>query len=110
VAINAVRPWGVNNPVWRPYASGPLSRLLPGANAVSGQHVIAMIADDPAENDGDPLRDGEGEGNPGSGILLVRGEAFSVGGGHQVVEATVARTSPGAIGPGVRILSWRLLR
>ncbi len=31
-------------------------------------YVIAWVADDPAENDGDATRDGSGEDNPGAGI------------------------------------------
>ena len=80
LANSEPRPWGANNPQWRLFAFG---RLTPGA------YVIAWVADDPAENDGDATRDGTGDDNPGSGILALRAEAFGLEGAHKVLEATV---------------------
>jgi hypothetical protein len=97
------RRWGGNNPRWRLFARGKLSALTPGIE--SPFYVAAWIADDPAETDGDPSRDGSGVTNPGAGILQLRSEAFGPGGVHRAVEATIARA-----GGGVRIISWRRVR
>jgi len=107
-ANTAQRPWGANNPVWRLFAYGTLSSLLPPHAIESAYYVIVMVADDPSENDDDPLRDGQGPTNPGMRVLSLRAEAFGPRGARQVVEVTVAR--PGGEGFGVRVLSWRLIR
>jgi type IV pilus assembly PilX-like protein len=107
-ANTAQRPWGANNPVWRLFAHGPLSNLLPNHAIESAYYVIVIVADDASENDNDPLRDGASETNPGTGVLALRAEAFGPGGTRQVVEMTVARAE--AEGAGVRVLSWRLIR
>ena len=67
-----------------------------------------MVADDPSENDNDPLQDGRSATNPGAGVLTLRAEAFGPRGTRQVVELTAAR--PGVGEAGVRVLSWRLIR
>lgn len=95
------RPWGANNPVWRVFAFGWLGPKT---------YVIAWVGDDFAENDGDPLTDGGGKANPGSGILAVRAEAFGVGGAHTVLEACVRRDAEGPGAPSVRMLSWQEIR
>lgn len=104
----ALRPWGENNPVWRLFAHGPLSTILPNHAVDSPYYVVVMIADDPSENDGDPLHDGSVATNPGSGVLALHAEALGPRGARQVVEMTVARAAP-ELG-GMRVLSWRLLR
>jgi hypothetical protein len=99
-AANAeLRPWGANNPVWRLFAYGWLGRT----------YVIAWVADDAGENDGDPGIDGGGASNPGAGILALRAEAFGVGGAHKVLEATARRDVQGG-GSAVRLLSWQEVR
>lgn len=101
-AVTIERPWGVNNPRWRPYAHGPLTSLLP-AGAISSRHyVLVMVADDQSETDGNPLVDGADEANPGSAVLVLRGESFGPGGARRGFEVTVARGFAAA-----RILSWR---
>lgn len=99
------RPWGGNNPQWRIYACGRLADLAPGVRSTSREYVLLLVADDPSETDGDSAVDGLGAANPGSGVLLLRGEAFGAGGSHAVVDVTVARA-----GPRLRIVSWRLGR
>lgn len=86
------RVWGANNPMWRVYASGPVSDLLPAGTVSSPIYVVVMVADDPSETDGDPTTDGNSSANPGSGVLSLRAEAFGPHGTHRVIEATVART------------------
>jgi hypothetical protein len=96
-AIADLRPWGSNNPRWQLFAFGPMNH----------GYVVAWIGDDAAENDGDPLRDESTATNPGAGVVAVRSEAFGVGGGHKVLEATVRRSG----GPmGVNLLSWKEIR
>ncbi len=137
-AVTADRPWGANNPRWRLYAYGWLDGVLPSGTIGSRYYVVVYVADDPSEDDGDPLVDGGGPDNPGAGVLLLRGEAFGPLGAHKVVDVTVARpaagTEPGAdltggapfphdqgdlrqadgphpgVSPGVRLLSWREVR
>ena len=98
------RPWGANNPRWTLFAYGALRDLLPGGAIDSACYIVAMIGDDPGEDDNDPARDGAA-GNPGAGIIAVRAEAFGSVGSHKVVEVTVTKN-----GSAVRPLSWRELR
>ena len=107
-AITTQRPWGANNPVWRLYAYGPLSGLLAAEAIKSSYYVVVMAADDPSENDSDPVHDGVSASNPGTGVLALRGEAFGPRGTRQVVELTVVRQGGGD--GGVRVVSWRLVR
>jgi hypothetical protein len=99
-AIDEPRPWGANNPVWRPFGYGWLG---------SRTYVIAWIADDGSENDGDPSIDGGGVANPGAGILALRAEAFGARGAHKVLEATARREIQGGVSV-VRIVSWQEIR
>jgi hypothetical protein len=122
VAVMPNRPWGANNPQWTLFAYGAVSRLLP-ANAIdSAYYIVALVADDPSENDANPLRDGttpcaagqnglDGSCNPGSGVIALRGEAFGPRGAHRVAEMTVVRSDAAQPGPTrIRVLSWREIR
>jgi hypothetical protein len=95
------RPWGANNPVWRLFAYGWLGERT---------YVIAWIADDSAETDGDASVDGGGAANPGRGILAIRAEAFGVAGGRKVLEGTVRQEVSAGSVTAVRMLSWQELR
>ncbi len=96
-AVTDRRPWGPNNPRWQLFAFTPLGH----------NYVVVWIGDDAAEVDGNPLLDGSEDSNPGSGVVAVRAEAFGVGGGHKVLEATVRRNA----GPmGLNLLSWKEIR
>lgn len=86
------RPWGANNPVWQLYAYGPVNNLLPTNTINSPFYAVVMVADDPSENDNDPLHDGVSQTNPGTGVLALRAEAWGPHGAHKVIELTVART------------------
>jgi hypothetical protein len=88
-AVTEERPWGASNPVWRLFAWGPFSQLT-GTQA-SG-YLVVLVADDPLDSDGNPLRDGRGT-NPGAGVLLVRAHAFGEGGAGRAIEAVVARSA-----------------
>jgi hypothetical protein len=105
------RPWGPNNPHWRLYAHAPVDRLLPEGEILSPFYVVVWVGDDPAENDGDPMRDGIAPDSPGAGVIALRAETFGPGGGHRALEVTVAR--PGPDDPataGLRVGSWREVR
>ena len=110
------RPWGPNNPRWRLSAHGNLRDIHPTGTVESPFYVVAMVGDDSSENDGDPQHGTvTTAGNPGSGVVQLRAEAFGPRSAHKVLEATIVR--PGAVmyawGPavgswqGVRVLSWR---
>jgi hypothetical protein len=93
VSTTRDRPWGSRNPRWRLFVHGELGRLTTASNSPS-IYVVSMVADDPAETDGDPWRDGARTGsswNPGAGRLLVRAEAFGRRAAHRVVEGAVLR-------------------
>lgn len=94
---DAVSRWGVNNPQWRVFAAGHLSSLWPDAGPAGAVYLLAWVADDQAETDGDPAADG-------NGAIRVRAEALGRRGARRVVEVVIARTTfPGVI----RQLSWR---
>ena len=103
-AVTRRRPWGANNPRWQLFAYGPVAGVLPPGAAPSSCYVTVLVADDPAEQDGNPLRD-DAAPHPGAGLLLVRAEAFGRAGAHRAVELEVARRDPP--GPGLRVISWR---
>jgi hypothetical protein len=102
-ASTVQRPWGANNPRWRLYAHGELSRLIPGDRPPSS-YLVALVADDPSERDGDPLQDSTDPAVPGSGVVLLRVEAFGLRGAHRRLDLTLAH--PPAT-PALRVVSWR---
>jgi hypothetical protein len=114
VALTDDRPWGANNPVWQLYAYAPLNQLVPTHTIDSQMYVIVWVADDPSENDDDPLHDGAppvgcdpkknpdcAAGNSGRGFLSMMAQALGPDGTQRTLEVTLARQG------GVRILSWR---
>jgi len=88
------RPWGPNNPQWTLFAHGPVEDLIPTATINSNMYVVVWMADDPSENDDNPLIDGDttSGANPGTGVLSMLAQAYGPGGVTRVVEATIART------------------
>lgn len=101
------RPWGAHNPRWRLFVHVPLSRLDGAAAVVCPCYLVAWIADDPADDDGDTGADAP-LGTAGHGVVLVRGAAFASGGAVAEVEALVAQPCrlSGAACPGIRVQSW----
>lgn len=96
------RPWGANNPRWALFGFGWLGPSM---------YVVAWVADDPMENDGDPARDGSDPStNPGSGIVAIRAEAFGPSAAHKVLEATVRRYVNGSGETSMQMLSWNEIR
>jgi len=124
VARTEDRPWGANNPVWQPYAYGPLDTLATSAFDVP-IYVIVWVGDDPAENDGDPVHDGAppsdcdlqadpvcADGNAGNGVIVLVATAFGTDGTQRTVTATVARQrnaegKPVDDHPNAHVVSWR---
>lgn len=102
IAVTSDRPWGANNPRWRVFGHGPLARQ---AGVPSSVYVVVLVADDPAENDGDALRDGDPALNPGAGRLLARADAFGPAGAHASVEVVLERQ--GENPSRLRVLAWR---
>jgi hypothetical protein len=113
--LATARPWGRNNPQWTVFLSSPLTALTPGAELATGRtYVVVWIADDPAENDAQPLRDGgppavedaHNRSNPGRGALWLHARAYGSSGARRAIEAIVERDSrwPGS---QVRVRVWR---
>jgi hypothetical protein len=92
-----IASWGSNNPQWRLFSYGPLAGIT-GAGTVQSAYLLAWVADDPAETDGNPFVDTNGR------VTLM---ARSVGlfQTSRLVEVTLARIGPGPA--GARVLSWR---
>ena len=105
-AITSDRPWGQNNPRWQLFAFGPARNLSPASTIDSSAYVAVWVGDDPSENDGRPLVDGDETNglNPGRGRLTLLAHAYGAA-SRRVIEATVAQA-----GGGVRVLSWREVR
>ena len=103
----ATRPWGANNPRWQLFAYGPLADLVQPRGGVPGPYVSAWVGDDPLDNDGKPLVDGDtgGGANAGRGIVVVVVQAYGVSRTRRVLEAVVSRARG-----QVRMVSWREIR
>jgi Tfp pilus assembly protein PilX len=98
--VTAARPWGRNNPRWTVFASGSLAELLPDeADIAARSYLVIWVADDPAENDARPLRDGgppaledaANQANPGRGALWLHARAYGPSGARRSIEAVVER-------------------
>ncbi|MCX6542945.1 MAG: pilus assembly PilX N-terminal domain-containing protein [Acidobacteria bacterium] len=111
-AFTTDRPWGPNNPRWQVFGHTRLDQLGSFDLAPLPCEVIVWVGDDPAELDGDPLRDSEpapdGARRPGAGVIMLRAEGFGIRGAHRVVTATISR-SPGA-DSRPRAVAWRAVR
>lgn len=115
-AVTAARPWGANNPRWRVFAFGWLDDLA-GLSTGSPYYVVALVADDGAENDGDPWRDGTqigGVPNPGANVVMVRGLAFGPRASRSAIEAVVQRYPVDELDPSsptaLRLRSWQVVQ
>ena len=62
--VTADRPWGADNPRWKAFRYGTWRAV---ARAPSAFYVVVLVADDPAEQDGDPGRERQGIGARGRG-------------------------------------------
>lgn len=91
-ALTPERPWGANNPRWQPYAYSPVNDMLPTGTLNSPFYVVVWVGDDPSENDGNPLVDGNAATNKGTGVISLLAHAYGPGGVKRVIEVTVARS------------------
>ena len=78
--------WGANNPTWRLFAWGRMDDMLPNKVIDSEMYLAVWVADDPADNDGDPTADT-------NGVLTLHAEAYGPSGTRKTIEVTVAKTS-----------------
>ncbi len=60
--------------------------MLPNNTIDSQMYMAVWVADDPADNDNDPLTDA-------NGTLTLHAEAYGPSGTRKVIEVTVAKTS-----------------
>jgi len=106
-ALTVDRPWGSNNPTWQLYAHGPAAALSPSGEIDARAYIVVWVADDPLDNDGLPLIDGDAAGatNPGRGLVQLRAQAYGPGSTLHTIEVTLRRD-----GSRVRVLSWRDVR
>ena len=101
-AANGGRTWGADTPNWRLYAWGPAASWLAGGAIRTPFYSSVWIADDPADNDGNPAADA-------NQVIAVYAVALGPGDGRRAVRALVARPMDevGRTLPrGVRIVSW----
>ena len=97
-ALQAATParWASDTPAWRLIAHEAIDGLGPPVPGVSPVYVLAWVADDPADGDGNPAIDTNGR-------IVIRAEAFGPGRARRAVEVALAR------GPhpfGVRLRWW----
>ena len=112
--VTAARPWGRNNPRWTVFAAGRLADLLPDATVAVRAYLVVWVADDPSENDAQPLRDGgppavadaANRVNPGAGALWLHARAYGPSGAARSVEAVVER-DPRWASAQLRVRVWR---
>jgi len=112
--VSAARPWGRNNPRWTVFASGRLAQLVPDDAVAARSYLVIWVADDPAENDAQPLRDGgppalvnaANRDNPGRGAVWLHARAYGPSGARRAIEAVVERDArwPSA---QLRVRVWR---
>jgi hypothetical protein len=100
VELTDDRPWGPNNPRWQLYAYGPMNEMIPTDTVNSMMYVIVWAADDPSENDANPLMDGgtpvaaAATGvNDGRGVMMLIAQAYGPGGTSRIIEVTVGTTN-----------------
>lgn len=105
------RPWGVRNPRWYLLLHAPLADIDAVAGRICRCYLMAWVSDDPADDDGDPLRDAPA-GVEGHGVLVVRGAAVGSQGALAEVEALVAQPCRRSNAPcrGIRVQSWGAVR
>jgi hypothetical protein len=95
---------GANTPIWRLFASGTLGQLSAVDLGGRDLYLSAWIADDGAEQDGEPAVDT-------NGVVLLRVQASGGGGLRRAVQLTLARQPPAAgEAQPTRVLAWREVR
>ncbi len=115
-ATTGERPWGRNNPRWQLFAYGPVRRIVSSDGVDSTAYVVVWLADDPSENDGNPLADGgdperidaSNLANMGRGVVRLTATAYGPGTARRTLEATVVRAGPPL--SRVRTMAWGEIR
>jgi len=110
-AVAPARPWGIRNPRWRLVVHRPFAELESVAGDVCRCYLAAWVADDPNDDDADPLSDAP-PGVAGHGVVLIRGAAIGSDGAVAEVEALVEQPCRQSSTPcgGIRVQSWGLVR
>lgn len=101
-AANGSRNWGADTPQWRLYAWGPVASWLGGDRIRVPFYSGVWIADDPSDNDGDPVTDT-------NHAIALFAAALGPAGGRRALRALVARPENETGIPlprGIRIVSW----
>jgi Tfp pilus assembly protein PilX len=96
------RSWGPDTPVWQIFAWGPVNSWLPAGRIDSPLYVVAWIADDPDDGDGNPYVDA-------NGFLELHVHALGSRGGRRVVGAIVERPAGGSLAD-TKVRGWRDVR
>jgi hypothetical protein len=110
-AVTSERPWGSNNPRWRPFLYTALDGVSTPRRA-GRPYVVVWVGDDASEVDGNVLTDGGGPAAEGRYILRAHAEAFGPRGARRGIEADLARVCIPSDGgewcfPATRVHSWR---
>jgi Tfp pilus assembly protein PilX len=100
--VTADRPWGISSPRWQLFLCGSLGSIAGLIDGATRAYVLVWVADDPSDNDGDPLRDNGAADNPGRGRILVTAQAYGTSGARRTIQATVVRA-----GAAIRMVTWR---
>jgi hypothetical protein len=98
-ASDEVYGWTADRPIWRLFASAPLSALWP-AEISASDYLFVWVADDDREQDGDPLTDT-------NQTMLIRAEAYGERGSRGALEVSIGRPPPSGVGGRARLLTWR---
>lgn len=92
--------FGADSPRWRLFLHSPLQAVLPSGTFAVGAYLVAWVADDGGDGDGDPAADANGR-------ILVHAEAYGAAGARRAIEGAIGRSSAGG---ALQVLSWRELR
>jgi hypothetical protein len=87
--------FGANSPQWRLYLHAQAADLLPAPHPSMPVYLIAWVADDGLDGDGDPLVDS-------NQTIVVHAEAYGSSASRRVVESVITRRNG-----VVHIVTWR---
>jgi hypothetical protein len=76
--------FGADSPQWRLYLHTNLSNIVPSAHPVVPLYVVAWIADDGMDGDGDPTIDA-------NQIVLIHAEAYGTNNSNRSVESALTK-------------------
>jgi hypothetical protein len=87
--------FGANSPQWRLYLHAALSDVTPPTNPVAPLYLIAWVADDGLDGDGDPTVDA-------NETLLLHAVAYGGSASRRAIESTIVRRAG-----KVQVATWR---